>query len=109
MNDRDIEDLLNNRDFDFSGDDDDEYLPPEVAGPLQQSQEVEEDEEEVQTENDVVVDSSRLFWRTKDMTCQGPNIADDILIAQGTSNMNILYSFFEYLGARLLGTSGRTH
>ncbi|CAK1595020.1 unnamed protein product [Parnassius mnemosyne] len=100
MNDRDIEDILNKSDFDFSGsEDDNDYLPPEVVRALHQSDDSEEDEEENLTEAEPGR-SAPLFWRTKEMRCRGPDIADDKLVAQGTSEMNILYCFFEYLGTQ---------
>ncbi|XP_039969565.1 uncharacterized protein LOC120781415 [Bactrocera tryoni] len=32
------------------------------------------------------------------MTPRGPDISEDVLVSEGTSDMNILYCFFEYLG-----------
>ncbi|CAH2094115.1 unnamed protein product [Euphydryas editha] len=85
MNEREVENLLNDSDFDFSGDDDDEeYMPPDFARTLQKSEEIEYEEEEarpaeVETEEEVR-NSTRLFWRTKEMTSRGHDIEDDVLI-----------------------------
>jgi hypothetical protein len=105
MNEEQIARLLNDSDLDFSGDDDDdEYLPPEDLQGLQESEESEEVEEEGMSgqgfdDTDQVSHStSRLFWRTQEMSHRGPDIVDDQLIAQGTSEINTLYAFFEYLG-----------
>lgn len=102
MDEQQIADMLNDSEFDFSGDDeDDDYLPPEVIRALQSSEELargeEERQNEVNTENEDG-SSPRLFWRTKEIAESGPDIKDDILTSQGSSDVNILYSFLQYLG-----------
>lgn len=75
-NEEEIERLLNESEFDFSGDD--EYLPPEVLQNPHQLDESDEEEEEQPSEQhaeEVVQSSSRLFWRTKEMSCRGPGTA----------------------------------
>ena len=108
MDDRVIEDILNNSDFDFTGDDDDdeEYLPPDVLRALQEHEEaensVESEVEEISEEarqddeniEEVSQSTSRLLWRKNVMPCRGPDIADDVLISRGSSDMNVLYCFF---------------
>ena len=99
MNEEELERVLNESDFDFSGDDDDdEYIPPEDLQYPEQLAESDEEEgpSEQHTQEEVL--PSRLFWRTKEMSARGPDIADDELISQGTSEINVLHSFFEYLG-----------
>lgn len=101
MDDQQIADILNESDLDFSGDDsDDDYLPPEVIRALQTPEEWAGDESE--TDNNANSNAegpkpSRLFWRKKEMANCGLDITDDVLISQGSSDMNVLYSFFEYL------------
>ena len=98
MNDEEIERLLNGSDFDFSEDDDeDEYLSSEFLQNIYKLEESDEEQEErppQQHTGELVQSSSRLFWRTKEILSRGPDIADDILLSQGTSKINMLYSFF---------------
>lgn len=37
-------------------------------------------------------------WRTTEMTPRGLDISEDVLVSEGTSDMNILYCFFDNLG-----------
>lgn len=112
MNDREVEDILNNSDLDFSGDEDDEeYLPPDVIRSIQDLEEGVENSEQGEDEEtreevrqgeenteEVSQSTSRSLWRQNVMPHRGPDIADDVLISQGSADMNILYCFFEYLG-----------
>ncbi|GBP03212.1 hypothetical protein EVAR_2646_1 [Eumeta japonica] len=57
-----------------------------------------EEESELEQANVGEVQQSvpRVFWRTKEMNTRGPDIADDMLLPQGTSTKN-LYSFLSTL------------
>ncbi|XP_039967925.1 uncharacterized protein LOC120779639 isoform X2 [Bactrocera tryoni] len=120
MDDREIEALLNDSDLDFSGDSDDEYLPPDLMetdseegavimemGGEEGADIMEMDGEDasvelVQNETNSGEESQNTLrsalWRTTGMTPRGPDISEDVLVSEGTSDMNILYCFFEYLG-----------
>ncbi|CAK1590199.1 unnamed protein product [Parnassius mnemosyne] len=117
MDNRAIEDFLNDSDLDFSGDEDDEeYLPPDVLRALQESQEAkvrDESLEEEEAREEVMQDeenteevsqsTSRLLWRKNIMPRRGPDIEDNVLISQESADMNVLYCFFEYLGLDFWG------
>ncbi|XP_026323631.1 piggyBac transposable element-derived protein 3-like [Hyposmocoma kahamanoa] len=94
MDDRAILEALDTSDGDFSGDEDEpEYLPPEVNEPS--SSESEEEPSQPQVSHEEV--TSRQFWLSKEMISRGPDITEDVLLSQGSSKSNCLYSFFEYL------------
>ncbi|GBP91931.1 PiggyBac transposable element-derived protein 3 [Eumeta japonica] len=96
MDDAAIKGLLNNRDWEFSKEDNDtEYLP---LDPAAHELLMSEEESEVEQANVGEVQQSvpSVFWRTKEINTRGPDIADDLLLPPGTSTKSCLYSFLEY-------------
>lgn len=95
MDDSEIERLLMDSDGELSNDDDNEYALPldEYGG---SSQEEEQSDEDVSDEANFS-NAARVLWRKQNMVMCGPQIDEDILIAEGYSNYSVLYSFLNIL------------
>lgn len=94
LSEQEIDQILNESEGDLSTSEDEEVFSPAEVDEGAAILDAEEDVED--TVQQTEAHTSGTFWLSKQMNPRGPNMTEDILHPQGTSNDSCLYSFFAY-------------